>query len=446
MKELDLIRKYNVAAPRYTSYPTVPFWESDSFASEIWLEKLKSAYAEHSQAGISLYVHLPYCESLCTYCGCNTRITKNHAVEQPYIQTLLKEWQLYTAVLQTEPKVCDLHLGGGTPTFFSPENLAQLIEGLVKTHVDDRKFSFEGHPDNTKVEHLLTLFRLGFKRLSLGIQDFDPKVQFMINRFQTPEQVRAITEKARLIGYDSINYDLIYGLPGQTPLGLSSTIDQVIALRPDRIAFYSYAHVPWIKPGQRHYQDDDIPQDEEKIALYELGKERLLRAGYLDIGMDHFALPNDPLFQAMQERTLHRNFMGYTENVQPILLGLGVSAISEIPDAYAQNTKTVESYIQSIESGNLATVKGHLLSRKDIEIKAHILNLMCKNQTSFSTGIPDDAYARLVELEADGLLTLNNEHISISPLGKSFLRNCCMAIDDRMWTKKTENTIFSKAL
>ncbi|RYE13316.1 MAG: coproporphyrinogen dehydrogenase, partial [Sphingobacteriales bacterium] len=248
MEATELLRKYNVAAPRYTSYPTVPYWDNENFNAEQWQRRLITAYAQHKDEGISLYIHLPFCESLCTYCGCNTRITKNHGVELPYIDALLQEWQMYCELLGERPKIKELHLGGGTPTFFSADNLKQLLQTIAgkAQFEDDAACSFEGHPDNTTTEHLQVLRDLGFKRLSLGIQDFDPKVQFMINRYQTPAQVFLITEMARRLDYQSINYDLIYGLPGQNIQGLTQTINEVVALKPDRIAFYSYAHVPWI--------------------------------------------------------------------------------------------------------------------------------------------------------------------------------------------------------
>jgi len=291
MNTIALLKKYNVAAPRYTSYPTVPFWDVDKFDNKQWLFSVKNCFDNRKNDGISLYIHLPFCESLCTYCGCNTRITKNHTVENPYIEALLKEWQMYVNVLGEKPKIKELHLGGGTPTFFSAENLSNLIEGILETSelIFDSEFSFEAHPDNTSEEHLQTLYSLGFRRLSLGIQDFDEKVQQMINRYQTPLQVELITKIARKIGYQSVNFDLIYGLPFQTLNGLEKTLNHVIRINPDRIAFYSYAHVPWLKPGQRRYTEHDLPNSEMKFELYNLGKSKLLQVGFEEIGMDHFA-------------------------------------------------------------------------------------------------------------------------------------------------------------
>lgn len=448
MEATELLRKYNVAAPRYTSYPTVPYWNNEGFNAEQWKGRLVEAYQEHKTEGISLYIHLPFCESLCTYCGCNTRITKNHKVELPYIDALKEEWQMYCDLLGERPKIKEIHLGGGTPTFFSAQNLKQLLESVAGAAQfdEDAACSFEGHPDNTTADHLQVLRKLGFKRLSLGIQDFDPKVQFMINRYQTPAQVLAITELARSLGYQSINYDLIYGLPGQNSKGLTETIDEVIRLKPDRIAFYSYAHVPWIKAGQRHFTEKDIPQGDEKFALYQIGREMLVAAGYQEIGMDHFALKTDSLYIASEKRNLHRNFMGYTDQHTHILLGLGVSSISDCGTAFAQNAKTVEEYKQDIHDGILSVQKGHLLSEEDLHIRKHILNLMCQGTTCFTEDISPKIIERLQPMIDDGLVAIRNKEVKILPLGKSFLRNVCMAFDDKLWQQQPQTQLFSAAI
>ncbi|TKB97172.1 oxygen-independent coproporphyrinogen III oxidase [Pedobacter cryotolerans] len=443
----DLLKKYNIAAPRYTSYPTVPYWETDKFSVNGWLTELQKTYTESNTEGISLYIHLPFCESLCTYCGCNTRITKNHGVEIPYIDALIKEWEMYCKVLGEKPKIKELHLGGGTPTFFSAVNLQRLINTILKGNtVDDISFSFEGHPDNTTADHLKTLNQLGFKRLSLGIQDFDPKVQLMINRFQTPAQVQRITTEARKLGYDSINFDLIYGLPGQTTIGLAETIAEVIKMLPERIAFYSYAHVPWLKPGQRHYSEKDIPTGDEKFALYQLGRAALLNAGYEEIGMDHFALKQDSLCKAGQNQQLHRNFMGYTDQATQLLIGLGVSSISDCQTAFAQNNKTVEGYMEQVDKGHFAIEKGHLLTDKDLNIRKHILNLMCKGFTKFKTEIPLSILERLTPFMNDQLVLVAHNQVQITPQGRSFLRNICMAFDERLWQRQPQTNLFSNAV
>ena len=312
----DLLFKYNIPGPRYTSYPTVPYWQKTPPSIDKWKELVQDAFTVSNQKeGISLYVHLPFCESLCTYCGCNTRITINHAVENKYIQAVLKEWKMYCALLGEEkPLIRELHLGGGTPTFFSPGNLVKLVKGLLENaqvHTDAR-FGFEAHPGNTTDEHLEALYSVGFRRISIGVQDFNPVVLAMINRHQTFEQVKHLTLKAREIGYTSVNYDIVYGLPQQKNCSMMQTMLRVIQLKPDRIAFYSYAHVPWIKPGQRSYTEKDLPDADHKIAIYETGRNALELAGYEDIGMDHFALRSDELYKAATQERLHRNFMGYT--------------------------------------------------------------------------------------------------------------------------------------
>jgi oxygen-independent coproporphyrinogen-3 oxidase len=446
----QLVEKYRVAAPRYTSYPTVPYWEDSTFDEQKWSSTLLRSFQE-SPEGISLYIHLPFCESLCTYCGCNTRITKNHSVEVPYIQAVLKEWSLYVAKLQSVPTVMEIHLGGGTPTFFSPENLEMLICGILNQSElhDEAKFSFEAHPGNTTRAHLRTLFNLGFRRLSLGIQDFDLDVQKIINRIQTVESVETTTNLAREIGYHSINYDLIYGLPLQTLEGLSATIKEVIRLKPDRIAYYSYAHTPWLKPGQRRYTEAHLPDGELKKKLYEMGREMLSNAGYLEIGMDHFTLHTDSLYQAELEGRLHRNFMGYTEQPSRILIGLGVSAISDCWTGFAQNVKTVEEYMNIVNEGRLPVFKGHILTETDLVIRKHILDIMCKGNTEWSAEeiSPDIAAAiiRLKPLENDGLVLLSDESLEVTAKGKRFLRNICMAFDVRLWDRKSSEQVFSIA-
>jgi oxygen-independent coproporphyrinogen III oxidase len=321
---IDLIQKYNVSGPRYTSYPTVPYWDSSSFSVSTWQEKVRNAFKKYNDEGISLYIHLPFCESLCTYCGCTTRITINHGVEEPYINAVLREWGLYKKIFGGVPKIKEIHLGGGTPTFFKPENLRRLIQGLLLDNIvaPQAEFGFEGHPNNTSDLHLKTLYDLGFRRMSLGIQDFNHKVQETVNRVQSFETVRYVTETARNIGFTSINFDLIYGLPFQTLESIKDTIRKTSQLHPDRIALYSYAHVPWIKPGQRKFTEADLPADSEKRELYEEGRMMLKEHGYHEIGMDHFALCSDSLYQSIEKKMLHRNVMGYTSARSHLQIGL----------------------------------------------------------------------------------------------------------------------------
>ena len=414
----------------------------------------------NEKCGISLYVHLPFCENLCTYCGCNTRITKNHRVEEPYLLAVLKEWKMYREIMGGKPIIREIHLGGGTPTFFSPENLHRLVYGILEDADIHPKaeFSFEGHPANTTEAHLQTLYDLGFSRLSLGIQDFDPKVQFIIHREQSFEQVKSVTEQARKIGYTSVNYDLIYGLPLQTMEGLINTINLVAQLMPDRIAFYSYAHVPWVKPGQRRFTELDLPGTELKSKLYETGRRMLKIYGYIEIGMDHFALPNDKLCLAEHSGELHRNFMGYTHQHTQLLIGLGVSSISDSWYAFAQNVKVVEEYISLVNDnpelghkGTFAVFKGHILTGDDLIIRKHILNIMCKGGTTWGRQLETcpslfGVLERLKPLDDDGLIELDSLGLKVTPLGKRFLRNICMALDARLWADKPATQLFSMAI
>jgi len=449
-----LTEKYNVAAPRYTSYPTMPYWDTEAFTADAWEASVQASFTHSNSAdGISLYVHLPFCESLCTYCGCNTRITKNHGVEQPYIKAVLKEWQMYRYIMGDTPVIRELHLGGGTPTFFSPENLKELIQGLLDDAIihPDAEFSFEAHPGNTTKQHLFALYTVGFRRLSLGIQDFDPRVQFIINRHQTLEQVRDVTFEARRIGYSSINYDLIYGLPLQTAEGLINTMQLVSELMPDRIAFYSYAHVPWIKASQRRFTEADLPNGAAKLKLYGIGRSLLKNYGYIEVGMDHFALPHDSLLKAVENGRLHRNFMGYTHQHTQLMVGLGVSAISDSWYGFAQNVKQLEEYHSLIEAGVLPVFKGHILTHDDLILRKHILNTMCTGKTSWNHHSEPcesllSGIERLQPLEEDDLIDLSSLGLTVTEKGKRFLRNICMALDARLWADKPTTPLFSMAV
>ncbi|MEO6902426.1 MAG: oxygen-independent coproporphyrinogen III oxidase [Bacteroidia bacterium] len=449
-----LLEKYNTATPRYTSYPTVPYWDSEAPESKQWKQLAKDTFIRTNEKdGISLYIHLPFCESLCTYCGCNTRITVNHKVESPYIEAILEEWLMYIRLFEIPPKIKEIHLGGGTPTFFKPERLVQLIEGILSPSIlcDNAELSFEGHPNNTTVDHLQKLYDLGFRRVSFGIQDFDTKVQHIINRIQSYESVRIVTENARKIGYTSINYDLIYGLPLQTEQSMNETIAKVIKLHPDRIAFYSYAHVPWVKPGQRKFTEADLPEGDIKRALYENGRTAFAKAGYFEIGMDHFALPSDPLLTALKNKKLHRNFMGYTTTQTQLIIGLGVSSISDSWTGFVQNEKKVEDYYKRIEEGVFPFFKGHALTKEDLIFRKHILNIMCNQETNWSAKEDqcDELYAaieRLKEMELDDLVNLSAFQLTVKPKGMPFIRNICMAMDARLWAKEPQTQLFSKTI
>lgn len=449
----NLIQKYNVAGPRYTSYPTVPYWE-ENLDEQLWLNTVKQTFNQsNATEGISLYIHLPFCESLCTYCGCNKHITKNHNVEQPHLNLILKEWQLYLNLFELKPLIKELHLGGGTPTFFSPENLKYLIENITKSCIiaPMAEFSFEGHPSNTTIKHLQVLYNLGFKRISLGVQDFDHKVQKAIHRIQTYIQVKEATINARKIGYSSVNFDLIYGLPFQTVESMVDTINKTILLKPERIAFYSYAHIPWLKPSQRGYDENDLPDPETKRLLYEIGKELLIKAGYIEIGMDHFALEIDSLNKAMLEKKLHRNFMGYTAAHTKLMIGLGVSSISDSWNAFAQNVKTVKEYETLLGQNQWPFLKGHHLSFEDLIIRKHILNIMCHFETNwehendYCAHIPL-ALEKLQEALADGLISFTKNGLKVNDIGIPFVRNICMAFDARLMRRAPQTNLFSSTV
>ena len=449
---VSLIQKYNVPGPRYTSYPTVPYWEEDLFSVENWKETLQNSFDEsNTTEGISLYIHLPFCESLCTFCGCNKRITKRHDVEHPYIEAVLKEWNLYCDLLSEQPNIKEIHLGGGTPTFFSPENLATLINGIFKRAKKARnhEFSFEGHPNNTTRTHLQTLYDLGFRRVSFGVQDYSSKVQQAIHRVQPFHNVAKVTFWAKEIGYTSIGHDLIFGLPFQTLEDVMDTIDKTNSLQPDRLAFYSYAHVPWIKGnGQRGFNDEDLPRDDEKRKLYEEGKKLLSQNGYHEIGMDHFALASDSMYQSFLDEKLHRNFMGYTSSKTQVMIGLGVSSISDSWYSFAQNVKTLEEYYAKLEQNELPVYRGHLLTNEDLIIRKHILNLMCQFTTSwedkdlFFNELPEIIH-QLDEMEHDGLVKISSTSITVTEKGKPFVRNLCMAFDLRLKRKAPQTQLFS---
>ncbi|WP_103069412.1 oxygen-independent coproporphyrinogen III oxidase [Aquimarina sediminis] len=448
----SLIQKYNIPGPRYTSYPTVPYWDIDTFSLKKWTASIQRSFTEsNKEEGISLYIHLPFCESMCTFCGCNKRITRRHEVETPYINTILKEWQLYLNLFDSKPRIKELHLGGGTPTFFSPENLNYLINGIFSgvEKAEDCEFSFEGHPNNTTREHLQTLYDVGFRRVSFGVQDYDKTVQKAIHRVQPFEKVKYVTETAREIGYTSVGHDIIFGLPFQTEEAVVDTILKTKELLPDRLAFYSYAHVPWQKGnGQRGFKDSDLPAGEQKRKQYEIGKKLLSEVGYVEIGMDHFALKHDSLHRSMENVTLHRNFMGYTASKTHAMIGLGVSSISDSWYGFAQNAKNIEEYQHLVGEGIIPVYRGHMLNKEDEIIRKHILNLMCHFETKWGD---DELYFKelpevlqnLTELEADGLLEIDDYHIQVTEKGRPFVRNICMAFDLRLQRSKPETMLFS---
>ncbi|AWW29315.1 oxygen-independent coproporphyrinogen III oxidase [Echinicola strongylocentroti] len=444
----ELIDKYDVAVPRYTSYPTVPLWEND-LDEHSWKNNVQKAYREFGDSeGISLYIHLPYCDSLCTYCGCNKHITKNHDKEIPYLEALRREWDMYLEMLPSRPKLAAIHLGGGTPTFFSAENLQSLIQYILDSSsvLSQAKFSFEGHPNNTTLEHLLALKEVGFTRVSYGVQDLDHKVQKAIHRIQPISKVEEATYHAQLAGFQQINYDLIYGLPHQTEETILNTMEEIRRLMPSRIAFYSYAHVPSVFQAQKSFEQY-LPKKAEKRNLYETGKAKLTSIGYEEIGMDHFALPGDELLEAKQTGRLHRNFMGYTDFSSHILIGLGSSAISDVHYAYAQNTKDIELYKEQVNLRHFSHSKGHNMTLEDIKTRKTIMDLICTGTTDETNVVWRRENMKLLnDLQEDGLITMRNNEITVTPLGTAFIRNICSAFDHRMKNKQSQTFVFSKAI
>jgi oxygen-independent coproporphyrinogen-3 oxidase len=448
MINTKILEKYDIPVPRYTSYPTVPYW-TDSPTTTQWLDSLKQTLSPESNW--SMYIHIPFCENLCTFCGCNSTITRNHDVEKSYIDSLLAEWEIYkenVPALKSIP-MKQLHFGGGTPTFLSVESLTRLMEGitagLVNTDGKSER-SLEVDPRHTSYEQLECLRKFHFNRISLGVQDFSEHVQSLINRYQSYEQTRDVTNWARELGYTSINFDLIYGLPDQTEEIMEYTLEKTIELRPDRIALYSFALVPWIKPTHRKFTDEQVPKGAAKRSLYELSRKRLLDAGYLEIGMDHFALPDDELSQGEKQNSLHRNFMGYTPYKTDALIGLGVSAISESKDCYHQNEKIISLYEEKVSTGSIPTSRGHLLNEEDINQRELILELMTSWNVDLDKKQHEDIFSLLSPMVDDQLIDLSEEKLQVKKDGRPFIRNICVAFDKRMQKNKPIKRIFSQSL
>lgn len=453
----ELLEKYNVPGPRYTSYPTVPFWD-DSPNQAQWAAHLAGELgaARDRGEGAALYLHLPFCESLCTFCACNKVITKKRDRVGPYVDALLAEWASYRARLGVERlDLAEMHLGGGTPTYLSGDELTGLLDPILADCDTARAaLSFEADPRVTDDGHLRALHALGFRRISMGIQDYDPDVQAKIHRVQSEAIVTGLTETARAAGFTSVNYDLIYGLPGQTLANVERTISVVAKQRPDRIAFYGYAHVPWVgKTGQRGFDENDLPSGAQKRALYERGRALLEAAGYVEIGLDHFALPDEALAVAAREGALFRNFMGYLpEHVSP-LIGLGVSSIGDAWTAFAQNEKEVGRYQERALAGELPIQRGHRLTDEDLILRRCVLDVMTRGEADWSAVEPGpvaawlaEAPARLDEMRRDGLVELDGPRLVVTDRGRPFLRNVAMAFDARLVRKQPQTRIFSQTV
>jgi oxygen-independent coproporphyrinogen III oxidase len=451
----EFLARYNRPGPRYTSYPTAPVW-NDAFGPDD-LDKVHTE-ADRAGAPVSLYMHIPFCESLCLFCACNVIIEKDKQVAPPYLHALKREMERVSRAVSRDRKVVQFHWGGGTPTYLTPEQIEDLFSATREqfSFAPDAEVGIEVDPRVTSRAHLETLRRLGFNRLSMGIQDFHPEVQKAIHRIQPYELTRDLIVAARELGFDSVNVDSIYGLPHQTPQRFADTVDQILQLAPDRVALFSYAHVPWLKKQQGSFAAF-LPEGMQKFAIFRTGLLKFLEAGYLYIGMDHFAKPGDELAVSQQNRTLHRNFQGYTTKAGADLYGMGVTAISGIQDAYAQNHRDLASWEKAVAERGVATMRGYRLSADDRLRRAVITRLLChtvviKEELSREFGVDFDRYfaEELRHLEPsrnDGLVLLEPDEIRTTWLGRIFIRNLAMVFDPYLEKQQlAAKPLFSKTL
>lgn len=454
----QLVRIFDRPGPRYTSYPTAVEF-NDRFAEPHYLEKLDEA-AGAVDDPISLYVHLPFCQARCSFCGCSVIITEKRYVAERYLQYLHRELEMIAGRLGGRRRVVQYHWGGGTPTYLAPGQM-EALHARVQRHFDiaaDAEQAIEVDPRVTTPEQLDLLRRLGFNRLSIGVQDFSPEVQDAINRHQTEAATRELYHYARRIGFASINFDLVYGLPQQNLESFSRTLGSVVDLRPDRLAVYSYAHVPWIKGNQKRIEVRDLPPAELKFELFTRALETFVGAGYRQVGMDHFALPEDELALASEARVLHRNFMGYTTRPAPDQIGVGVTSIGDVAGAYAQNTKKLSTYYACIDAGRLPTEKGLVLTPED-KLRRHVITqLMCNfvvdaRETGRRFGVDFNEHfaPELQVLEAPngpvtfGFVKVSSEGVEVLPPGRRFVRNVCMAFDEYL-RRHAAKPVFSRTV
>lgn len=448
-----LLEKYNQPGPRYTSYPTAPEW-SDSFGVAEMQAALAASY--QSDAPLSLYFHLPFCESLCLYCGCNVIINKNHDVAVPYLARLKREIEMISSQIAAGRRVVQLHWGGGTPTYLSAAQMEELFSH-IRQHFDfapEAEIGIEIEPRVTTAEQCRMLRQLGFNRLSMGVQDFTPLVQQTVRRVQSFEITKELFADCRALGFESINIDLIYGLPHQTVTSFAETIDKVISINPDRIALFSYAHVPWLKKQQGSFAKY-LPEGFAKFRIFHTAIEKFTAAGYRYIGLDHFARPDDELCRAQDDRTLHRNFQGYTTRGGADLFGMGVSSISGFADVYAQNWRDLPQYYAAIDAGTLATMRGIQLSaddrlRRDVinRLLCHCVLVKAEIEQEYGVNFADYFAAELAslrDLECDGLVRVSNERIEVTAAGRIFIRNIAMVFD--AWLQRDrESRMFSRTV
>lgn len=444
----ELIRRFDSLGPRYTSYPTADRFTAE-FNAESYIQYLKQRSRSNNKPPLSLYIHIPFCASLCYYCACNKVITKDHGRSAKYLEYLEKELRLVVAHLHSKETLSQLHLGGGTPTFLSHDEMRRLMAMLRQyfDFSDDAEISIEIDPRTVTSETLQLLAELGFNRTSLGVQDFDAEVQKAVHRIQPFEMVGRTVSDSRGAGFQSINFDLIYGLPKQNLDSFSATLDQVIRLSPDRIALYNYAHLPTRFKPQRRIAESDLPSAEQRLQIFLMSLRRLLAEGYVYIGLDHFAKPGDSLAKASLDKSLHRNFQGYTTRADCDLIGLGLSAIGKIGNSYVQNLRTLDEYYGSLDQGMLPVEKGFHLSQDDLLRRQVIMDLMCSNPIDFdAVGKQHDISfrdyfseeLRQIQLYADeGLIALDDKRVSITPKGRLFVRAVGMAFDHYLTRQST---------
>ncbi|MET0279617.1 MAG: oxygen-independent coproporphyrinogen III oxidase [Steroidobacteraceae bacterium] len=431
----DLLARHSAPSARYTSYPTVMHWGAAPAAQQ-WLAWLDAALTP-PQARAGLYVHIPFCQALCSFCGCNMRLVRNHALAAPYVETLLHEFALYRAGLSTtDLAVGELHLGGGSPTYLPASARDRLLDGLLQHAriAAGADFAIEADPRNTTREQLQVLRRHGFNRLSIGVQDFDARVLEIVNRVQTEAQTRQLVDSARELGFSTIGVDLIYGLPLQTLDSQHATFETLARLRPERVAFLPYAHVPWIKPSQRRYTEADLPDSMLRQQLFLRGRSALASMGYAEIGIDQYALAHDPLVPALAAGQLARNFMGFTASATDALIGLGVSAIGQTPAAYAQNEKNLQQYETRLAAGELPLQRGHVQSADDLQVRTLLWRLFSGSSAPLEASMRaadwwPQARGELELLRDEGLVELAEDSLAVTASGRTFLRTIAMVFD-----------------
>ncbi len=454
----DDLRQFDRAGPRYTSYPTADRFV-EAFSADAYRQALlqRANGAPASSLPLSVYVHIPFCESLCYFCACNKIITKHHDKADAYLRYVSREIDLHTACLGSAPAVSQLHLGGGTPTFLSDDQLGELMATLRRSFnfVPGGDYAIEVDPRTVSADRLAVLAGLGFNRLSFGVQDFDLAVQKAVHRLQPAEQVFALVDAGRKLGFESINVDLIYGLPQQTPESFDRTLAQVCALKPDRVALYAYAHLPERFKPQRRIITAELPNASAKLAMLSRSLDAFDAAGYVYVGMDHFALPGDALAVAKRQGRLHRNFQGYSTQSDGDLIALGVSAIGRVGATYSQNAKTLDEYYDHLDQGRFPVVRGLALSRDDLVRRAVIMALMCQGEVQFES--IDQAFlidfrtyfapelASVLALADLGLVTLDGTGIMVTAKGWFFVRAVAMVFDRYLQTDHNRN-LFSKII